>query len=336
MTDSLRPDYNHRVLIVGCGDIGSRHLQAVSTLPEVKEIQVVDPRPEASALGQKRLAEMPGRQTDTEVRWFLSLEEASFGGGLCIVASQAEGRCQLTRRVTETLGYKSFILEKLVAQSVLEMEDLIEFHAANNVSAWANCKSRAYQFHQRAKEWMDPSEPIIFDSMGSNHGLATEGVHSVDLFAFYDEASWIKSTESQIDPVLHPSKRGQTIFDLSGALHGYSQKGSRFTISHTQSDDSWGHISIATAKYRCIVDHLQRCAFESDSDSGWVWRPAPFDGPILISEMTRDFASDILSQGRCELPTLEESLLAHRFILDELRPHFSRLLGRKLERCPVT
>ena len=38
--------FNKRILIVGCGQLGGRHLQAVASLPSVREIDVVDPRPE--------------------------------------------------------------------------------------------------------------------------------------------------------------------------------------------------------------------------------------------------------------------------------------------------
>ncbi|MBI3021798.1 MAG: hypothetical protein HYY59_07365 [Candidatus Omnitrophica bacterium] len=37
-----------RVLIVGCRQVGSRHLQAVATLPHVAEIDVIDPRAAAT------------------------------------------------------------------------------------------------------------------------------------------------------------------------------------------------------------------------------------------------------------------------------------------------
>ena len=91
------------------------------------------------------------------------------------------------------------------------------------------------------------------------------------------------------------------------------------------------------SNYTSGIYRLQvRWAVESDAASGWAWRPAPFEGNLLVSEMTKIFATDILVSGRCELPTLEESLVAHRFVLGELQPHFSRLLEQEVERCPVT
>ena len=100
-----------RVLIVGCGQLGSRHLQAVASLANVREIEVVDPTPAALELGRQRLAELPDRQCGTIFRWLRSVEEASKDGDLCIVATQADVRCQLVYQVAETLEYRSFLLE---------------------------------------------------------------------------------------------------------------------------------------------------------------------------------------------------------------------------------
>ncbi len=330
----MKEQANARILIVGCGQLGSRHLQAVASLSQVREVEVVDPRPEALALGRERLAEVPDRIHSTTFRWLSALEDASRGGDLCIVATQAQGRCQLVKESAETFGYKTFLLEKLVAQSIQEMEDLMAFARARELSAWVNCKTRAYPFHRRVKQRLDPGEPIIFSVFGGNQGLANNGIHNVDLFAFFDGADRIVSAGSHIDPMLHRTKRGT--FDLSGTLHGSTEKGSHFTLSYASDHENSECLSVSTRRYRCIVDHQLRWAVEGEAASGWVWRPTPFTGNLAVSQMTKSFVTEILAAGRCELPTLEESLVSHRFILGELQPHFSRLLEREIDLCPVT
>ncbi len=329
-----RNDY--RVLIVGCGQLGSRHLQAVARLPEVKVIEVVDPSPAALELGRERLLEVSERSPSTTVRWLSSLQEATAGGDLCVDATLARGRCQRVREVAEGLGYQAFLLEKVVSQSVREMENLAEFFREKGLRAWVNCKGRAHRFHLRAKKRVDPSDPVIFTVVGGNHGLATNGIHAADLFMFYDGTRSIESAGSRIDPVLHPSKRGADVFDLSGTLNGYTEKGSLFSLTYAPDHQYYEHFSIATRRYRCFVDQLKGWAIESDANSGWAWREVPFDGPILVSEMTTVFAADILASGSCALPTFQESLVAHRFVLNELQPHFNRLMDRDLGLCPVT
>lgn len=316
--------------------MGSRHLQAIASLPGISAIDVVDPSPEALKIGQERLAQVAGRSPDSEVRWLTTVEEASSDGDLCILATRAEGRCQLIKDVALKLGYSNFLLEKLVSQSVREMEDLVEFANAHQISGWVNFKTRAYPVHQQLKKLMKPGEPFTFSAAGGNWGLATNGIHLVDTFAFYDGSPVINDAGGHIDPVLHPSKRGNGLFDLSGTLHGYTATGSHMNISYLADSDTAETITITTKNFSSVIDHSQRWAFHSDAESGWAWRQLPFPDEILVSQMTNLFASDILLSGRCDLPTLEESLVSHRFILNGLQPTFSKLLGRDSESCPVT
>lgn len=329
-----RRDY--RVLVVGCGRLGSRHLQAIVGLPRVREVEIVDPSPEALDVGRQRVAEVAERNSSTTYRWLSSVEDATREGDLCIVATQADVRCQLVKEVGEVLGYSSFLLEKLVAQSVREYESLMEFSRRKGLSVWVNCKTRLHPSHQHVKASLDPTEAIIFSVVGGNQGLVNNGLHVADLFAFYDGAGRIQSGGARIDPLLHPSKRGNGMFDLSGTLHGYSEKGSHFTLSFAADHNGPMHYTIVSRRYRAIVDDMKQWFWESTSDSGWSWRAVPFEANMLVSHMSRAIAVDILDSGRCELPTLEQCFSAHEFILSELLPHFNRLLGQDAERCPAT
>jgi len=327
---------SYRVLIVGCGQLGSRHLQAIASLPQVKQIEVVDPRPESLALGQERLEEITDPNPSMSIRWLSSLEEATKGGDLCIVATQADVRCQIVHQVVDGLGYSSFLLEKVVAESVGDYEKLVDYSRSKGLSVWVNCKARAHPSHKRAKTHIDPAEPIVFSVVGGNHGLATNGIHSAALFSFYDEAECIESAGSHVDQILHASKRGDGRFDLSGTLRGYTEKGSQFTLSFAGNHTGPAHYTIVAPRYRAVIDDMTKWYYASTAEDGWTWHEVPFDANLLVSNMTRYFAADILRSGRCELPTLEECYPAHRFILSELLPHFNKLSGSNGDRCPVT
>ena len=325
-----------RILIVGCGELGSRHLQAIASLPHVERIEVVDPNPDQLELGRKRIREVAERNVEADVRWLHSLNEASIQGDLCIIATRADVRCQVVKDVANRLKHKHFLIEKIVAQSILDYEDLLGFARTNRLAIWVNCKTRAHASHRRVKEHLDPSEPIVLTHLGGNHGLANNGIHAADLFVFYDEADHIKGEWSRVDPQLHASKKRGGVFDLSGTLVGRSDKGSQFVLSFTADDEAPAYFSIFSPRYRAIVDDMTRTFYESTPDSRWQWLSIVLDENMLVSNLTRKFASDILATNTCDLPTLEQCYPAHKFILEELRPHFAKLLNISDDRCPVT
>lgn len=325
-----------RVLLIGCGEIGSRHLQAIAALPSISKIEVVDPRPEARELGRKRLGEIPDFRTSTDIRWLASLDESTDEGALCIVATRARGRCDLVQEVAREHGYRRFLLEKLVAQSPSEYQSLITFAGDVQLKVWVNCKTRAVPFHKRAQQLFDPNDSIQFSVFAGNHGLATNGTHSVDLFVFYDHASRLTASGTFLDEVLHPSKRGPDIFDLSGTIHAQSDHGSQLTIAFRPDHFAPPCYMVASSKYRFTLDQWARIAFESSPETNWEWNRVPFNDNLEISHMSKQFVTDVLRNDRCDLPMLEDCYLAHSFVLGELHPLFTRLFPEAVDQCPVT
>lgn len=325
-----------RVLLVGCGELGSRHLQAIASLKDVAEIHVVDPSDKALELGQKRVNEVPDLNKKIVFSWSKSLDERFAGGDLCLVITQAKGRAALIRQVAEKFGYRNFLIEKIVTQSMSEYLDLLTSVKNNDLKVWVNCKARTYSIHKYIKSKLKPAEPFIFTRVGGNLGLATNGIHGVDLFVYFADTKKIISTGENIDEILHSSKRGSDLFELSGTLNGVSTKGSQMIISFISKHLSPDIFTIISPRYRFIVDHFRKVAYESKADSKWSWEQITIDENWLVSHMSKKFASDILNQGNCELPLLRDCLPAHEFILGRLLPHFNRLLGKQNNFCPVT
>ena len=328
---------NYKILLIGCGQLGSRHLQAISSLNKVGEIHVVDIKKQAHDLGKARLKEVADYNPNIKFMWFTQLDEISADGDLCIISTLAKGRCDLIKQVAQKLGYKKFLIEKIVSQSIEEYNDLITFCEKEQIEVWVNCKSRTYEIHKYIKSKLDSDEQIVFSAVGGNHGLANNGIHSADLFHFYDGGTEIKHLGEQIDSKLHQSKRGNGFFDLSGSLYGCSDRGSIFILSFAGTHTAPDHISISSPSGRFIIDHVQKWAFESYAESGWRWCQMRIDENWAVSYMTKKFSLDILEHGSCTLPTLYDCLPAHQFILASLLPHFTRLLGKSNEMsCPVT
>tara|TARA_Y100000588_G_scaffold78741_1_gene82295 strand:+ start:9316 stop:10287 length:972 start_codon:yes stop_codon:yes gene_type:complete len=323
------------VLIVGSGDIGTRHLQSICTLQNIEQIEIVDPNPKGLALGKQRLSEIKNVNPNINFHWLQSLDHAEPAGDLCIIATQADIRPKIYIEVAERLGYKKFILEKIVAQSINDYLDILECSRTQNTSTWVNCKTRAYPFHINAKSRIN-GNPFILTVLGGNHGLGTNGVHWADLFSFYSETSKIESAGSTIDNHIHPSKRGESIHDLSGTLHAKSNNGSQLYVSYIYDNPLYEHLTIISPTYRYVVDHIQGWGFESSSEDGWKWHPADLSYNILISSMTRDIVSSIFTSGTCNLPSISDCFLAHKFILDELLPHFQSILNSDSALCPIT
>src|SRR3989338_8515381 len=293
-----------KVLIVGCGQLGSRHLQAVAQIADVSDIFVFDHEPNALKTAQARLAEGQPVSKNTRIHWSTALRADFSGGDLCINAMQAKDRCSAVKKVCEDLGYKNFLIEKVVAPSLEEYEDLMNFSEAHRLSVWVNCKSRAYGIHKYIRSRLNPGETITFAAVAGNHGLANNGIHEADLFVYHDNCQDITLTGQHIEQKLHSSKRGKAIYDLAGTLIAVSEKGSECVISFKPDHSAPDTVFLVSPSARFMVDHYRKYALESYAKDDWAWRQVPIDENWMVSSMTRRFAEDILKTDVCELPTL--------------------------------
>ncbi|MFA5844093.1 MAG: Gfo/Idh/MocA family oxidoreductase [Coriobacteriia bacterium] len=327
----------YKVLLVGCGQLGTRHLQAVAQLPDIAEVHVIDSSEASLELGRTRLAEVGGAATPgVEYHWHASPDESAAEPDLCIVATQSAGRGELVMRLADSLGAQTFLIEKVVTRSVREYEELMSFADSKQLSVWVNCKTRTYGIHKHIKSLLPSGQPLFLSDVGGNHGLGNNGVHAADLFSFYTGGERIHVKGGRVDEMLHPSKRGGDVFDLSGTLLGATDGGSDFCLSFAGSNTAPDVVTIAAPGARFVVDHFGKSAWASLESEGWTWTQVPIDEDWTVSHMTKAFASDILHGKKCELPTLKETFPAHEFVLTALLPHFNRLLGKDDDVCPIT
>lgn len=309
-------------------------------MESVAEVEVVDPSSDSLALGQKRLRELGDRNPKIEYRWIRSLAEASHGGDACILAVCADTRLPLFEETILRLGYKKFILEKIVAQKVGDYERMLHWEEKNGASVWVNCLWRTYENHQRIKSRLIQGEPFSVSVTGGNRGLATLGIHAADLFSFYEGGSEIRRVSASVEPVLMRTKR-KNHFDFSGTLQGKTSSGGRFFLSFLPEGEELNNaaplqIVLNAPGYRAMADDIEGSCWESVREKGWRWEKVDYTKDIYVSSTTRTFLNDIFSNHRCALPTLRESFPAHRFILESLLPELQKQTGREWTHCPVT
>lgn len=64
-----------RIAIIGCGNIGSRHLQALTQLPFSVEINAVEPNSKSQQLAIRKIKEIKYDEKTHEILWFKHLSE---------------------------------------------------------------------------------------------------------------------------------------------------------------------------------------------------------------------------------------------------------------------
>ena len=102
------------ICIVGAGQLGSRHLQALKAIEMPLNILVVDPVPESLSISKDRYDAIDGN-SGHQIRYLKSIDKINVKEvDICIVATNANVRRLVIDQLLEVTKVNYFVLEKLL------------------------------------------------------------------------------------------------------------------------------------------------------------------------------------------------------------------------------
>src|SRR3989344_2708260 len=104
-----------KIALIGCGNIGSRHLQALVKLPFFVDIYIVEPNTNSQQVALHRLKEIRYDQKKYKIVWHENINELQGKYDLVIVATTSVGRVDIINKLLKT-GNTKFLIEKIVCQ----------------------------------------------------------------------------------------------------------------------------------------------------------------------------------------------------------------------------
>ena len=90
-----------KITIVGCGNIGSRHLQAISQIKESLEINIVEPDEKSRKAALERLEEISFDASNQKYTWCKNIEELSKKSDVTIISTSAKNRVEVIKKLLE-------------------------------------------------------------------------------------------------------------------------------------------------------------------------------------------------------------------------------------------
>ena len=322
----------NKLLIVGCGELGSRFLQAAISINKFTFIEIVEPNILAVEIAKKRSLEVLSNNILCKINYFDNISQITEAGNLAIIATQADTRDIVFKEVV-ALGYKFIILEKIVTQSINQYEYMQKLAFQYNVKVWVNCKTRCYPIWKYIKSKINVTDNISMHSIGGNHGLCTNGLHTIDLFNYLTNSNDLNIDFINMDPIVHKTKRNK--YDTSGII-SYKDYRNTIILDYNKNHMQMPIDIVMTNNYKWIVDNASRQAFEMSNENSNKTLEIPFEGDLSVSFMSRAFILEILDKQTCALPTLDDCFSAHKMIYDTMLPHFNMYFDKNIKICPIT
>lgn len=298
------------IVLIGCGNIGFRHLQAILAMSGGSEIHltVVEPNADMYARIQSEIAGVALAGFD------LVKVLPRFGPDidLAVLATSSDIRKPVLDGLLSDRAVKAIILEKVLFQT---QEDLVDAELrlrAARTRAYVNCGRRGFPGYQKLREDIASEGPIHLTVTGSNYALASNGIHFIDLAEFLNGAVLASLDGSRLAPGTLPSKRPGFI-EVSGELTGLLTNGATVELTCHEGDAFELTVSIQTTRRSAQVDEQQGKIIWKDGSS------EAFE-TLHVSSMPYLYETALSGNG-CVLTPYAASAAQHRLFLAALLDH---------------
>jgi predicted dehydrogenase len=323
----------NRIVILGAGNIGSRHLQALGRSRIPLEIVVVDPSTKALEISKQRFDEMR-QKSNMEPRYCQSLNDVGTEFDIGIVATSSDIRRKVVEDLLAKSTVKYLILEKVAFQSSDDFEHVIQLLRSRNVGAWVNLPRRVIPFYIELKKMVKPHEQVFYTVQGGDWGLACNAIHFIDHLCFMIQETDYKVSCLSLDKGVKESRR-KGFIEFTGALHCYFRNGSELNLISQNGSQRPSVITILSKSMLYVIEEEKGLARVSREDADWAWEEMKFR-LYYQSELTHRLVEEILETGNCGLTSIEESYLIHKPLLKSLIGHLEKLTGKRYSSCPIT
>ena len=305
----------NKIIIIGLGNMGKRHLQAGARLDYIEQIFCYDREPSALASVPAFCLEYGiNDKTLSFTSDFIDVLGAITKDSLVIIATTAGGRAEMLGRViAKTPG--AIIAEKPLCQSGEEYEKILTASKARNVPVYLNFTRHAYPFYREIKNALKGAKNRQFKAVFPN-GIALIGIHMFDLMTWLFDAKKYSFLDNNLQEQFETKRMGY--FDFFGGITLKTGDDDTCVFSAVKGNDLFSIDISSSGKQFVIYESAGKLiASEGMNKIDITEIKTPFTSQVM------DKVIDNIARGKAEigLPDVFESHLAHKILFEYMRVH---------------
>jgi predicted dehydrogenase len=313
---------------VGCGDMGSRHLQGLVKLPFEKTIEIIEPNQNAKNLAISRLNEIEYSKKKVRLTWNSSIK-GSQQNDITIISTQSDNRVNVFEELLE-LGNSRFLVEKMVCQSMNDYDHILSIVNSNNAKVWVNTPRRYYDSYIKIKNKIKENKKMDISINAGNSGLSTNAIHFIDLLLWLTNDKEIFLNGDYLDDVLLPNKRGVKLKEFLGKITGKTSNGSTLSINYLPYSNLPVVANIIGEKFFFMINETSQMIYDQINHTNSEFK-------IEYQSMLQSkIIDDIFKKDESTLPTLLDLRKSHEELFRIFNLHIKKITNEVVEKCPIT
>jgi hypothetical protein len=322
------------LLIIGTGQLGSRHLQALANLENKFAITIYDPSPSSIDVAISRYQEVKN-STSPELIISDSIVKLPSEIFTAIIATNSLVRRKVVENLLSKKEVRYLILEKFLFPEVNDYLIIQEILDRKGIKAFVNTPRRMYPFYNELAKKV--KQPFHLDVSGVGWGLACNAVHFVDLMSFFSHEAPIQDISFVSDHHIYSSKRnGYVEFCGTLLIRDVNSNTARLTCYNEGSAPMMVHFNDCDQSF-AISEFGQTLLEEKKPDENGVFGEKESIFIPRQSQLTHLLVEELQSNGTCSLPEYAVSAKYHIQLLEHFLETYQVLKGDDtIQLCPIT
>lgn len=321
-----------KCLIVGAGQLGSRHLQGVIKNLSKLEIYVLDPSENSLKLAREKEREIAHiHNVNYTQKWNLLPNYFD----IAIIATNSNVRENVIINLLQNHKVVFLILEKVLFQEMEAYQRIHNLLIQNKVVCYVNHPRRMFESYKKIKANLDLNTQGVYSVIGGNWGLGCNALHFLDLFV-YLSGKKIKdiNVQSVDNNIVESSRKG--FAEFTGTITGSLSDSSSFFITSLRGESSSITVTVFNNEQRLIIQEggdpqilklEKKNSFKCEMDLFKVQ---------YQSELSTYIVLELLENGYCLLPTYDEARHTHELFISKMLDKYNKITGMKSTILPIT
>ena len=320
------------ILLVGAGNLGSRHLQSLCKVGAKLNIDTIDLNRKSLDIAKSRALEIEN-STIHNLEFFDDFSNLKSEYNFIIIASPSHVRFSIIEEIFSKINKpNNILLEKVLFQNTEHLLKSLSLFEERDCKVWVNCPRRMVPLYRRLKDDIRPSEILSFSVKGSNWGLACNSIHYIDFFEWLSEGKVTSLSTNGLEKKVYESPR-KGFVEYYGELEGFIGKDKSFSILCTKDDEQKIVVEIELKSGKLILNEITH-EFTHLKDEKEALKES-YNFPYQ-SDLTNQVWKSIQESGSCNLTPFKDAYEGNKIFIDELIQFHNNLTDEKIDNLPIT
>ena len=313
-----------KILLVGCGNVGSRHLQGLLSSRVKSKIYVIEKSKKAILIAKQRINEIKTKRKKVVFFKNYNLTERKFD--LLICATTSKKRYYLLNYLIKKFSFKKLIIEKIAFQNLLDFSKAINLLKTNKIKCWVNCTRREQKIYKLLKKKINKKDKLIIKVNAKKWNIASNAIHFIDLYRYFKKNEKILNVKHNNLKKINSKHKG--FYELTGKIILQNQNDEIHFDDTSESQELL--ITIESKNFKILLN-------ETKGKMKLIKKNKIKNSKFIIlkqSELSKIILDNIYKKKKIFLPTLHESFFSHRLLFQTVGNQF--YTNKKINNCPIT